>query len=161
MMKKVILPLLLSALAAGCSSTSENTNQVIPTNADSLLAKCDLPTVEDRGPIRPSLFVVGTFDEGQWIHLEDREMSHKGDGIYQVVHQEKAGVVNVQFATMNWNPQFTVSGRKMGVNQEIALKRGGFAKNTRVEIPADGEYVWSIQIGEDKKPIRAMIATCQ
>lgn len=160
-MKKVLLPLLLSVFAAGCSSTSDTSSSVAPTNADSLLAKCDLPTVEERGPIRPSLFVVGTFDEGQWIHLEDREMSHRGDGIYQVVHQEKAGVVNVQFATMNWNPQYTVSGRKMSVNQEIELKRGGFAKNTRVEIPADGKYVWSIQIGEDKKPIRAMIATCQ
>ncbi|MDE1231154.1 glycosidase [Vibrio aestuarianus] len=161
MMKKIMLPLLLSAFAAGCSSTSDTTSQVLPTNANNLLAKCDLPTVEDRGPIRPSLFVVGTFDEGQWIHLEDREMSHKGDGIYQVVHQEKAGMVNVQFATMNWNPQYTVSGREIGVDQEVALKRGGFAKNTRVDIPVDGKYVWSIQIGEDKTPVRAMIATCQ
>ncbi len=41
------------------------------------------------------------------------------------------------------------------------LKRGGFAKNTTVNIPEDGKYLWSIEINKDKKPVRALIKACK
>ncbi|HGS4995192.1 TPA: glycosidase [Vibrio cholerae] len=150
-----------TALLAGCASTTEQTAPAA-TNADARFTDCTLPTLaDDRGPIRPSLFVVGTFPEGQWIHLDNHKMGYKGDGIYQVVVDEKAGNVSLQFATMSWTPQFTASGMAMTVGQLNELKRGGFAKNTVVNIPKDGKYVWTIQIAADKTPLLAMISKCQ
>ncbi|HHY0362032.1 TPA: glycosidase [Vibrio cholerae] len=150
-----------TALLAGCASTTEQTAPAA-TNVDARFTDCALPTLaDDRGPIRPSLFVVGTFPEGQWIHLDNHKMGYKGDGLYQVVVDEKAGNVSLQFATMSWTPQFTASGMEMTVGQLKELKRGGFAKNTVVNIPKDGKYVWSIQIAADKTPLLAMISECQ
>ncbi|EOX3336195.1 glycosidase [Vibrio cholerae] len=150
-----------TALLAGCASTTEQTAPAA-TNVDARFTDCTLPTLaDDRGPIRPSLFVVGTFPEGQWIHLDNHKMGYKGDGIYQVVVDEKAGNVSLQFATMSWTPQFTASGMAMAVGQLNELKRGGFAKNTVVNIPKDGKYVWTIQIAADKTPLLAMISECQ
>ncbi|WP_217534479.1 glycosidase [Vibrio cholerae] len=150
-----------TALLAGCASTIEQTAPAA-TNVDARFTDCTLPTLaDDRGPIRPSLFVVGTFPEGQWIHLDNHKMGYKGDGIYQVVVDEKAGNVSLQFATMSWTPQFTASGMAMTVGQLNELKRGGFAKNTVVNIPKDGKYVWTIQIAADKTPLLAMISECQ
>ncbi|ENM3888710.1 glycosidase [Vibrio cholerae] len=150
-----------TALLAGCASTTEQTAPAA-TNVDARFTDCTLPTLaNDRGPIRPSLFVVGTFPEGQWIHLDNHKMGYKGDGLYQVVVDEKAGNVSLQFATMSWTPQFTASGMAMTLGQLNELKRGGFAKNTVVNIPKDGKYVWTIQIAADKTPLLAMISECQ
>ncbi|MCV5941206.1 glycosidase, partial [Escherichia coli] len=81
--------------------------------------------------------------------------------IYQLIYSEKAGAVTMQFATMNWNPQFTVTGLELPLNQAKTLKKGGMDENTKVVIPADGKYVWTIQIGPDKKAIAAMVAPCK
>ncbi|MFO6484558.1 glycosidase [Escherichia coli] len=94
--------------------------------------------------------------EGYWLMKPERKMHYKGDGIYQLIYSEKAGAVTMQFATMNWNPQFTVTGLELPLNQAKTLKKGGMDKNTKVVIPADGKYVWTIQIGPDKKAIAAM-----
>lgn len=52
-----------TALLAGCASTTEQTAPAA-TNVDARFTDCTLPTLaDDRGPIRPSLFVVGTFPE--------------------------------------------------------------------------------------------------
>lgn len=157
----LLIAAIATALLAGCASTTEQTAPAA-TNVDARFTDCTLPTLaDDRGPIRPSLFVVGTFPEGQWIHLDNHKMGYKGDGIYQVVVDEKAGNVSLQFATMSWTPQFTASGMAMTVGQLNELKRGGFAKNTVVNIPKDGKYVWTIQIAADKTPLLAMISECQ
>ncbi|EEX38872.1 hypothetical protein [Vibrio furnissii] len=151
----------LTTLITGCASTTSDSSKQA-TDIDTRFFSCDLPTLaNDRGPISPSLFVVGTFSEGQWIHMDNHKMAYKGDGIYQVVSQEKTGNVSLQFATMSWTPQFTVSGMALSVGEVKELKRGGFAKNTVVAIPSDGRYVWTIQIAPDKKPLLAAIAECQ
>lgn len=150
-----------TALLAGCASTTEQ-SQPAATNADARFSDCNLPTLEDdRGPIKPSLFVVGTFPEGQWIHLDTHKMGYKGDGIYQVVSDEQAGNVSLQFATMSWTPQFTAAGMSMTVGQVNELKRGGFAKNTVVSLPKDGKYLWTIQLAPDKAPLFAMVSECK
>lgn len=53
----------------------------------------------------------------------ERKMHYKGDGIYQLVYTEKAGALTMQFATMNWNPQFTVIGLELPLNQAKSLKK--------------------------------------
>ena len=58
----------------------------------------------------------------------ERKMHYKGDGIYQLIYSEKAGAVTMQFATMNWNPQFTVTGLELPLNQAKTLKKGGMDK---------------------------------
>ncbi|MEF1229949.1 glycosidase [Vibrio fortis] len=160
MKRTLLLTALLSSALMGCASTSDNTEgaQAVATGP---FADCNLPSVEERGPIKPSLYVVGTFPDGQWMHMENRQMSHKGNGIYQVVSEEKAGNVSLQFATMSWNPQFTAAGKEMVAGYEKELKRGGFAKNTTVTIPEDGKYLWSIEVGQDKKPVRALLKACK
>ncbi|EFX7948362.1 glycosidase, partial [Shigella dysenteriae] len=50
---------------------------------------------------------------------------------------------------------------ELPLNQAKTLKKGGMDKNTKVVIPADGKYVWTIQIGPDKKAIAAMVAPCK
>ena len=149
---------LITSLLTGCAATSPTP----VTSVDSRLTSCSLPTVKgDRGPIKPSLYVVGTFPKSQWIHNERHKMSYKGDGIYQVISAEKAGNVSLQFATMSWNPQFTVGGLTLPVGEVKALKRGGFAKNTVANLPEDGRYVWTVQFSADKKPLNAVVAKCE
>jgi len=158
MIRKLFLSTLLTTALIGCVSTTQDTVSAVAVTG--AMASCDAPTLEERGPIRPSLFVIGTFPDGQWLHLENRQLGYKGDGIYQVVTKEKKGIVNLQFATISWNPQFTAEGLSMTVGYEKELKRGGFKKNTKVSIPEDGKYVWSVQFSNDKKPIKASISKC-
>ncbi|WP_135384183.1 glycosidase [Vibrio tasmaniensis] len=160
MKRTLLVAALLSSALMGCASTAD-TPAADQMKATGPFADCNLATVEDRGPIRPSLYVIGTFPDGQWIHMENRQMSYKGKGIYQVVSEEKAGNVSLQFATMGWSPQFTAAGMSMTAGYEKALKRGGFAKNTTVNIPEDGKYLWSVEISEDKKPVRALVKACK
>lgn len=158
MIRKLCLSALLTTTLIGCASTTQETTVVAVTGA---MASCDAPTLTERGPIRPSLFVIGTFPSGQWLHTENHQLGYKGDGIYQVVSQEKKGAVNLQFATMSWNPQFTTAGLSMTVGYETKLKRGGFKKDARVTIPEDGKYVWSVKFSDDKKPLKASISKCK
>ncbi len=143
--------------ASALFSTSVNAQG----SADNPFYNCALPSVDERGPIRPSLYVVGTFPEGQWIQQENRKMLYKGNGIYQLVIDENAGNLSVQFATMSWNPQFTAAGLELTVGQVKDLKRAGFAKNTAVTLPVAGRYVWTVKIAEDKKPLQVAVAQCK
>ena len=156
---KLLLPVLLSSILAGCASTQEDLTNIQPTGSGPL-ANCELPALNERGPVRHSLYVSGTFSDGQWMHQPHRKMSYKGDGIYQVIMDNKPGPVSFQFATMSWNPQYTASGIKMTVGQEKTLNRGGFMKDTRVTIPSEGKYVWSIKVSDDTDPLITMISKC-
>ncbi|WP_261884308.1 glycosidase [Vibrio pelagius] len=158
MKTKILTALCAATLFAGCASTTEET---AVTQATGPMVDCSLPTVEgDRGPIKPTLYVVGTFEQAEWMHVPDRAFTYKGDGIYQLVREEKAGTVNLQVATMNWKPQFTAGGRDLNVGEMKDLKRGGFMKDTIVDIAQDGKYVWSVKFAEDKSPESIVIAQC-
>lgn len=160
MKSSLLIAATLAVLLAGCASTTTQQNDSVQ-NVDPRFSQCDLPTLEERGPIRPSIFVVGTFADGQWLHMDNRQMGYKGDGIYQVISNEKAGNVSLQFATMSWNPQYTAAGLTLTVGQVKELKRAGFAKNTVVMLPKDGQYVWTVQIADDKTPRLVMISECK
>lgn len=130
-----------------------------PLEAQSL-SDCSLPDSGDAGPITRSLYVVGSFPDAAWLHVPGRKMTYKGNGIYQAVVMEVAGKVTMQFATINWNPQFTASGLSMPVGAETKFQRGGFEKDTSVAIPEAGSYVWSIQVDDNKKAVKGLVAKC-
>lgn len=157
-MKKIFVVSVLALLmVTGCSATN---NTVL--KADPRMADCNLAgAVDDRGPIKQSLYVFGTFPDGQWVATRSRMMNYKGNGIYQAVNNEDAGNVSIQFATMNWNPQFTAAGMKLTVNEPKELKRGGFAKDTVINLPSAGKYVWSVKFSADKKPLSVMVSQCK
>jgi hypothetical protein len=158
MKTKILTALCAATLFAGCASTTEDAPVAQATGP---MVDCSLPTVEgDRGPIRPTLYTVGTFEEAEWMHVPDRAMSYKGDGIYQLVREEKAGTKNLQVATMNWKPQFTAAGKSLTVGELKELKKGGFMKDTVVDINEDGKYVWSVKFAADKSPESIVVAKC-
>lgn len=158
MKTKILTAFCAATLFAGCASTTDETAVTLATGP---MVDCSLPTIEDdRGPIKPTLYLVGTFEQAEWMHVPDRAMSYKGNGIYQLVREEKAGTVNLQVATMNWKPQFTADGRYLNVGEIQGLKKGGFMKDTIVDIAQDGQYVWSVKIAEDQSPESIVIAQC-
>ncbi|EEJ0018534.1 glycosidase [Salmonella enterica subsp. enterica] len=162
MNKKLLIATMLTGLLSGCvdgNSSSGSMEGVV--KADPRYSDCNLPDVNEKGPIPPGLFISGTLPEGYWLMKPERKMHYKGDGIYQLVYTEKAGALTMQFATMNWNPQFTVIGLELPLNQANSLKKGGMDKNTKVVIPADGKYVWTIHIAPDKQAIAAMVSPCK
>jgi len=152
-LKTLLLPGLLCAAALGGLAN--------PVMAQSL-ADCNAATVEgDTGPIKKALYVVGTFPGASWLHVPERKMSYKGKGVYQLVINEKAGPVAFQYATLNWNPQFSAKGLAMTPGTEADLIKGGMGKDTAVTLPADGKYVWSIQIDDSQKATKALVAACK
>ena len=160
MKTKALATLTLAATLAGCAGNPANDAASVSVVSTSPVASCNLPDVTGSGPIRPPMYVTGTFSDGQWMHQEHRRMSYKGDGIYQVIMDNEAGPVNFQFASMGWKPQFTVSGGRLNVGQEGKLVRGGFMKDTHISFNESGRYVWGFQVDADGKPMLAAIAQC-
>ena len=160
MKTKAIVTLTLAAALAGCAANPANDAASVSAVSNSPVANCNLPNATGNGPIRPPMYVTGTFSDGQWMHQEHRRMSYKGDGIYQVIMDNEAGPVNFQFASMGWKPQFTVSGGRINVGQEGKLIRGGFMKDSSVTINESGRHVWGFKVDADGQPMLAVIAQC-
>ncbi|USD67060.1 glycosidase [Vibrio sp. SCSIO 43136] len=164
---KLIASTLFAALVTGCASTDDSATEAVVAEpvaaapADARFSDCTIADSTKEGPVSAKLYVVGSFPDADWQHKDSRVMSYKGDGIYQAVIEEKAGNVSLQFAASSWAPQFTAGGKKLMVGQENTLRTGGYGADTKVAIPQDGKYVWSIQLSEDKKPLKAMIALCK
>ncbi|EFP7663060.1 glycosidase, partial [Shigella dysenteriae] len=108
MKNKLLIAAVLTGLLSGCvDGNSPSGSQEGVVKADPRYSECNLPDVNERGPIAAGLYISGTLPEGYWLMKPERKMHYKGDGIYQLIYSEKAGAVTMQFATMNWNPQFT------------------------------------------------------
>lgn len=132
-----------------------------PVMAQSL-ADCNAATVDgDTGPIKKALYVVGTFPGASWLHVPARKMSYKGNGIYQLVNDEKAGPVTFQYATLNWNPQFSAKSMAMTPGVEADMTKGAMGTDTAITLPTDGKYVWSIHVESAQKATKAMVAACK
>ncbi|STE45304.1 putative CymC protein [Escherichia coli] len=58
--------------------------------ADPRYSECNLPDVNERGPIAAGLYISGTLPEGYWLMKPERKMHYKGDGIYQLIYSEKS-----------------------------------------------------------------------
>lgn len=157
---KAFVTAVVTFVLVGCAANPASNSASSSPVGTSPLANCNLPNAADNGPIRPPMYVTGTFSDGQWMHQEHRRMSYKGNGIYQVIMENEAGPVNFQFASMGWKPQFTVSGRNLNIGQEAKLIRGGFMKDAHTTFTKPGRYVWSFQVDADAKPKSAAISLC-
>ncbi|HAS8150699.1 TPA: glycosidase [Vibrio vulnificus] len=127
---------------------------------EGFMAQCDNPTVDEKGPMRKKLYVVGDFSDSSWQHKDHRQFEYKGDGIYQVVTNEKPGSYRMQYAAKTWTPQFTAKGLSLKLGQENPLIKGGYGKDTAVTIMDEGRYVWSLQFDEQGTPLNVMASKC-
>lgn len=163
-MKSSITAALLVAIF-GCQSTSESPTETITNMSTSeitaFMQACDRPDSEVKGPIKKSLFVVGTFSDSDWKHVPQRQYTYKGNNIYQVVSEEKVGTYKMQYASELWFPQFTAKDNLLHVGDLTQLTIGGYGTDTSVDIKEDGKYVWSLQFESDGKPLYVMVNKCQ
>nr|WP_241033779.1 alpha-amylase family glycosyl hydrolase [Vibrio maerlii] len=138
-------------------------SQSIQTMGDDLgaLGKCDNPTVDQQGPVSTELFVVGDFADSGWKHIDSRSFKYKGNNLYQVVMNEKAGSYRMQYAAESWSPQFTADGLSLKLGQTNKLVRGGYGQDTTATLMEDGQYVWSLTFNEDGKAESVAVAKCE
>lgn len=158
MFKSGLAVFIAAGVLAGCAGGGAK--EGVSLTADGFMGACDNPTVTEGAPYEDVIYVVGDFSDSKWKHKEHRAFSYKGNNTYQVVVDEKVGIKKLQFAAMDWSPQFTAVGQ-LDVGVEGKLKFGGFAKDTKVSIPQDGKYVWSIAFDAQGDPAKAMISLCK
>lgn len=138
----------------------ENDSSKPNPDNDSFMAQCDNPTMNEPGPITETLYVVGDFSDSNWKHVSSRAFQYKGDGVYQVVVNEKIGSYKMQYASNDWAPQFTADNTTLSLGQEATLVPGGYGKDTATTIFQAGHYVWSLKFANDGTPEQTMIAQC-
>ena len=124
------------------------------------MAQCDNPTLDEKGPIPKKIYVVGDFSDSAWQHKDHRKFEYKGDGVYQVVTNEKPGSYRMQYAAKTWHPQFTATGLSLKLGKENPLKFGGYGKDTAVTIMDEGQYVWSLKFDKTGLPLKIMASKC-
>ena len=124
------------------------------------LAQCDNPTVNEVGPAKAPLFVVGSFPDSNWQHKPKRIFKYKGNGVYQTVVTERKGSYRFQYAAASWNPQYTAADLLQKSGTPTAVKKGGYGSDTAIMIPESGRYVWSLTFTENGAIDQAMISRC-
>ncbi|MGR5092306.1 glycosidase [Vibrio maritimus] len=171
--KSALSMAVISALMFGCASdpaTSSADDSAATTTAavaaapagvdTAAMAACDAPTVADKGPVSKQLFVVGTFADSNWKHVDGRKFEHKGNGLYQAVIDEKPGKFSMQYAASDWKPQYTAEGRTLNPGETKVLKWGGYGKDTKSVIETAGKYVWSVKFDEKANPVAVSVNKC-
>ncbi|MCF8780145.1 glycosidase [Vibrio sp. IRLE0018] len=146
----------LPSAAGPTKKTAASTSGV----GEGFMAQCDNPSVNESGPMKQTLYVVGDFSDSGWQHQTHRQFDYKGSGVYQVVTTEKPGSYRMQYATKTWEPQFTATGQSLMLGQESALSYGGYGKDTTITIMDEGLYVWSLQFNEQGAPLNMMASKC-
>ncbi|MFH0264825.1 alpha-amylase family glycosyl hydrolase [Vibrio rumoiensis] len=124
------------------------------------MAQCNNPSLQESGPIDKPLYVVGDFSDSGWQHVANRQFEYKGRGVYQVVVDEQAGSYRMQYASKDWNPQFTAAELEVQSGQTSNLKYGGYGKDTAALLPISGKYVWSLQFSKAGSPEKLMLSKC-
>ncbi|HCM1552938.1 hypothetical protein [Vibrio parahaemolyticus] len=164
--KSALTLVLCSAVLAGCQSTGKDIviePAKVPQDILNVMTSCDNP---DRpyteGVSKNLLYVSGAFTDSYWALNDDRLMQHKGNNIYQLVHEEFEGIFDIQFAKAGWADTYIFENSKyMTTDTPSLMKRGGFAKPSRVEFKESGKYVWSLKLDENGKEQYGMIAKCK
>ncbi|MGR5347090.1 glycosidase [Vibrio mediterranei] len=172
--KSVLSVAVVSTLMFGCASdpagssekeqpktnTSEVKAAAFVDPGAAFMSACDNPTISEQGPVQKPLFVVGTFTDSNWNHVNNRKFAYKGNGVYQAVVNEKSGKFSMQYAARDWKPQFTADGKTLAVGETKVLKWGGYAKDTKTTIAEPGQYVWTIKFDEKANPQAITLAKC-
>ncbi|PKG40463.1 glycosidase [Psychromonas sp. Urea-02u-13] len=150
-------------LAVQSPSTSGATVKkvVLAATGSGFMASCSNPTLDESGPINNTLYVVGDFANASWKHKDNRSFEYKGDNVYQVVVDEKAGSYRMQYASKDWSSQFTADGFSLKLGVENALIAGGYGTDTAAMLPEVGKYVWSLQFSDVGLPEKIMVSKCQ
>ncbi len=144
--------------AAGPIASSASSGAI---DGDVFMAKCDNPLSADTGPVSDTMYVVGDFADSNWKHVSGRELTYRGDGVYQATFTEKAGSYKMQYATKGWRSQYTADGTSLKLGKETALIKGGYGKDTVASLLEGGEYVWSLKFSNSGSPTSVMVAKCQ
>ncbi|WP_284202427.1 hypothetical protein [Psychromonas marina] len=125
------------------------------------MAACNNPTINERGPIKKQLYIRGNFKNTAWGTDNKRAFKYKGNNIYQVVINEKAGRYQMQYASKDWSLQFTANYLALEPAVENSLKKGYYEQNTTVALPESGKYVWSLQFSESGAPQKILVSLCK
>ncbi|MFL7866863.1 glycosidase [Vibrio cincinnatiensis] len=158
---KYSIPVFLILSLAACSSTTKEGTSEVLTNTIPFMQSCNNEDIEGKGPISQTLYVVGSFSDSDWKHVDHRKYTYKGNNIYQVVTEEKVGTYKMQYASFTWSPQFTAKDLKLPIGERAILRFGGYGSDTEVHINENGRYVWSLQFNNDGSPNSIMLNKCQ
>lgn len=165
MKRALIMSALLATALTGCQSSGGGGNaEAVPAvlpETDARMMECNIPDAAVSGPITTDLYVVGAFSDSNWIHIPSRKLHYKGNGLYQVITKEKPSEAMFQFAAMSWSPQFTISGLDLAPGQVARVKGGGIGTDTAVTFTEAGDYVWSLRINGEKKPVDGSVVLCK
>ncbi len=172
-MKKAILntvyTLAAVSILSACSSTSSESSAQEEVNSGAaftsmnveMMMNCSLADSSDSGPLSKAIFVVGSFPNADWKHVDERQFTYKGNNIYQVVTDEVTGSYKMQYAAALWSPQFTAKGKNLMVGELNELTYGGYGTDTSVEIKEPGKYLWSLEFKDTGEPYSIMVSKCQ
>lgn len=130
--------------------------------AEPMLGDCSRTADGTIGPIGEDMWLRGTFDGRDFVDLvEERKLIYTGDNIYQVVVSETAGNYSFKFAAADWGPELANSGGgAITIGSEMVLATAGFGVDATIDIPADGDYVYSFEINETLNGGRLLVAAC-
>ncbi|MGR5437030.1 hypothetical protein [Vibrio owensii] len=164
--KSALTLALCSSVLVGCQTTGtdvvlEPAN--VPQDVLDIMTSCDNPDHSyTDGVSKRFLYVSGAFSDSYWALNDDRLMQHKGNNIYQLVHDEVEGIYDIQFAKAGWADTYIFENSKyMTTDVPSLMKRGGFGKASLVEFKESGRYVWSLKLDENGKEQYGMIAKCK
>ncbi|MBQ1783221.1 MAG: DUF4397 domain-containing protein [Gammaproteobacteria bacterium] len=132
------------------------------TPQEPMLGDCSRTADGSIGPIGEDMWLRGTFDGKDFVDLVDeRKLIYTGDNIYQVVVSETAGNYGFKFAAADWSPELANSGGgEITIGSEMVLATAGFGVNATIDIPADGDYVYSFEINGTLNGGRLLVAAC-
>lgn len=129
------------------------------------LATCDLPDVEEAGPLGSTIYVRGSYVGGDGFGAtpSDRSFSYKGDDLYQVVVSESSATnYAFKFADSEWTYEFAVAGSAdviLGAEQSMAVASGPGTESS-IDIPEAGDYVFSFQVNQALDGGTMMVSQC-
>lgn len=133
------------------------------TPQEPMLGDCTRTAANGLGPLDAEMWMRGTFADGDNYSatLDARKLIYTGDNIYQVVVSETAGSFDFKFANAGWTTELANSGGgDITIGSEMVLATAGFGVNATIDIPADGDYVYSFEINEALNGGRLLIAAC-
>lgn len=131
-----------------------------------LLAKCNAPTVQGKGPLGKSIWMRGTFKGGDGFNstLGSRKFKYKGNGVYQIIVKEKKpSAFAFKFAAGDWSSEFAVKKSKAVIigQEQAMMTASGYGSESPITIPEAGTYVYSFKVDDTLKGGTMMVSKCK